>query len=76
MNWSWPLGSRVPNRLYAIGRREFGELVRFDPATGGFQHYLKGIPATQVDFSRDGRLIAYSRYSDHTLWVAKADGTN
>jgi Tol biopolymer transport system component len=37
--------------------------------------YLNGISAYELSFSQDGNLIAYTRYPEHTIWVAHADGS-
>src|SRR5262249_951524 len=34
-----------------------------------------GISAGELDFSRDGKWIAYVSYPDDTLWRSKVDGT-
>jgi Tol biopolymer transport system component len=63
-------------RVYALGTREDGELVRYDSTIGDFVPYLGGISAIWVDFSRDRKWVAYVRYPDATLWRARADGTD
>ena len=52
-----------------------GELVRYDSASGLFVPYLGGLSAREVEFSRDGRWIAYERQPDGTLWRSRPDGT-
>jgi dipeptidyl aminopeptidase/acylaminoacyl peptidase len=36
---------------------------------------LSGMSAGEVDFSRDGKWIAYVSYPDRTLWRSRADGS-
>ena len=51
------------------------DLLRFDMHSHEFRPFLPGIAATDVDFSRDGRLIAYVRRPDQTFWISQSDGT-
>lgn len=73
--WSEPARGPSGNRILAFGKKLRGELVRFG-SDGGFEPFLHGIPAMELDFSRDGRQLVYSRFPDHTLWVARPDGTD
>jgi Tol biopolymer transport system component len=52
------------------------ELLRFDARSNEFTPFLPGISATDVDFSRDGKSIAYVRRPDQTLWLGRADGSS
>ncbi len=52
-----------------------GELLRFDAGTGLFAPFLGGLSARDVEFSHDGRWIAYVRHPDGTLWRSHPDGT-
>jgi len=51
------------------------DLLRFDTHSHEFRPFLPGITARNVDFSIDGRMIAYIRPSDQTLWISHTDGT-
>jgi DNA-binding winged helix-turn-helix (wHTH) protein/Tol biopolymer transport system component len=65
--------------IYAVGENnDTGELDRFDTARHAFAPYLKGIPARWVDFSRDGKWMAYVNFSGQvpTLWRSRADGSD
>lgn len=62
-------------RIFFEGRLDRGELVRYDPGTGQWFPYLAGLAATQVDFSRDGKWIAYLSYPDASIWRSAADGS-
>jgi Tol biopolymer transport system component len=57
------------------GEAERLDLFRFDIHSGEIRPFLPGVPATYVDFSRDGRSFAYIRVPDPTLWVSRSDGT-
>jgi Tol biopolymer transport system component len=63
-------------RLFAVGRSDRGELVRFDAALRTFVPYLNGMSAVWIDFSRDEESVIYVRYPEDTLWRARADGSD
>jgi dipeptidyl aminopeptidase/acylaminoacyl peptidase len=52
------------------------ELDRFYQASGQFRPFLPGIPATAVDFSRDGKSIVFVHEPEHMLWVSGVDGSD
>ena len=67
-----PLG----NRLYLLSESPARSVtVRFDPFQQQAKHVLPGVSAIFIDYSNDGRWIAYIRPEDQTLWVSHADGT-
>jgi eukaryotic-like serine/threonine-protein kinase len=51
------------------------ELVRYDKASREFVPFMSGISAEQVDFSRDGKWVAYVSDSDSSLWRSRLDGS-
>jgi DNA-binding winged helix-turn-helix (wHTH) protein/Tol biopolymer transport system component len=75
------LSSRAPvfspdgSKLFVIGQQLRGELERFDRQTKQFVPYLGGISADFVDFSRDGKWVAYVAYPEGTLWRSRTDGS-
>jgi serine/threonine protein kinase len=75
IEFSFPLPSTDGKTLFAVGRRRFGELVRYDMKTNSFAPYLGGISAGSVSFSRDGIWVAYVKDPEGTLWRSKADGS-
>ena len=75
MNVGDPLPGRDGKRIFVRGWRPRGELVRYDAKTGQLTPYLPGFSAMGVDFSRDGKWMAYNDSSDGTLWRSSADGT-
>jgi Tol biopolymer transport system component len=72
---AWPISSPDSKRLFAGGVRRRSELVRYDAKSGQFLPYLVGISAEGLDFSSDGKWVAYVVFPEGTLWRAKADGT-
>ena len=75
LNLSSPLPSRDGRKLFVVGERLQGELVRYDAKSGEFLPFLSGISADQVDFSKDGQWVAYVTYPDGILWRSKVDGS-
>jgi Tol biopolymer transport system component/predicted Ser/Thr protein kinase len=72
---SSPLPSRDSKKLFVIGRRPRGELVRYDARSTQLVPYLSGISGEQLSFSSDGRRVAYVTFPEGTLWRSNADGT-
>jgi Tol biopolymer transport system component/DNA-binding winged helix-turn-helix (wHTH) protein len=70
-----PLPSADGTRIFAVGSQSGGELLRYDPAKKVFVPFLDGRSADQLDFSRDGRSLAFVQYPEATLWRARSDGT-
>jgi dipeptidyl aminopeptidase/acylaminoacyl peptidase len=75
LNFGNPLPSRDGKKLFVEGWQPRAELVRYDIKSGGFVPLLPDSSVAQVDFSRDGKLVAYVTYTDRTLWRSKADGS-
>ena len=62
-------------RLFITGVQPRGELVRYDPKGRQFTPYLSGISAHGLDFSRDGKWVAYCTYPEGSLWRSRVDGS-
>lgn len=75
MDFSCPLPSLDGKKVFAIGTATRFELARYDAVVKSFVPYLGGIPATWVDFARDGRSLAYTKLPDKTLWRSRLDGS-
>jgi Tol biopolymer transport system component len=71
-----PAPSRDGRRVFAVGQRLRGELVRYDARSGQFVPYLSGISAEGLDFSRDGQWVAYVAFPEGTLWRSRVDGSD
>jgi eukaryotic-like serine/threonine-protein kinase len=76
LNFGSPLPSRDGKKLFAQGWQPRAEMVRYDAKSGAFLPFLADNDAAQVDFSRDGRLAVYVRFTDGTLWRSKFDGSD
>jgi hypothetical protein len=62
-------------KLFADGWLPRGELVTYDHRSHQFVPFLSGISAGELDFSPDGKWIAYVAYPEGTLWRSRADGS-
>jgi Tol biopolymer transport system component len=58
-----------------MGESIQGKLVSLPHPGSVWRPYLGGIPAYELDFSKDGEWVAYVRSPDHTLWKSKVDGS-
>ncbi len=63
------------HRLFFLGGLNRAELVRYDPKLGQWIPYLGGLPALQLDYSRDGKWVTYTSYTDRTVWRSAVDGS-
>jgi Tol biopolymer transport system component/DNA-binding winged helix-turn-helix (wHTH) protein len=75
MNSLAPAASRDGKKLYVMGQKLRGELVRYDARVRQFLPYLGGIAADFIAFSRDGEWMAYVDFPNGTLWRSRVDGT-
>lgn len=69
-----PTVSKDGRKLFAVAVERHGELSIFDKQSGQFVPYFNGIPACYVDFSKDGKWIAYVSYPEGNLWRSRIDG--
>ena len=70
-----PLPSSDGKRLFVFGEDPRVELVRYDQRARRFDPYLSGQSVGPIDFSRDGKWMAYISYPDMTLWRSHVDGS-
>ena len=61
--------------LFAFGMKDSSELVRYDPEKNKVEPFLSGIPATLVNFSRDGQWVVYVTEPYESLWRCRKDGS-
>jgi len=64
-----------PSKLIVTTAEPRAELSRYDERSKQFVSVFEGISAGDVEYSRDGKLVAYVRYPEGTLWRAKSDGS-
>ncbi len=74
-----PLPSPDGNQIFVRTIQPRGQLTRYDVKSGEFRPLFPGAPpgiqGTGVDFSRDGKWIAYMSYPDGSLWRSRPDGS-
>jgi serine/threonine protein kinase len=75
LSYSLPCPSRDGQRIFAIGSKRRGELVRYDFKTQQLVPYASGVSAIDSRVSPDGRWVVYISYPDHTLWRSRPDGS-
>ena len=75
LSYSAPVVSPDRSRVFAIGEQPRAELQHYDPKLKQFVPYLRGASIGEIDFSRDGKWIAYKAYPDGTLWRSRLDGS-
>jgi Tol biopolymer transport system component len=72
-------GNAFPARrgktLWAIGVQPTVEIVKYEAKKKQFVPLIEGLSATDVDFSNDGKWIAYVAIPEGTLWRARSDGS-
>jgi len=76
MSIETPIVSKDGRQLFAVTLERHGELSVYEKKSGHFVRYLNGMSACYVDFSRDGKWIAYVSYPEGTLWRSRIDGTD
>lgn len=75
ISYRGPVPTRDGRRILAVGDQLRSELVRFNAETRRFEPFLGGLSAESVDFSRDGKWVAFVGYPDGALWRCRIDGT-
>ena len=69
------ISSKDGKKLFVLGMKQRGELVKYDVRSRELVPFLGGISAGDVDFSRDGKWVTYVSYPDDTLWRSRPDGS-
>ncbi|MGA2301830.1 MAG: winged helix-turn-helix domain-containing protein [Candidatus Acidiferrum sp.] len=75
MSFWEPTISPDGKHIFAVGGQFRGELARYDLKSHRLEPYLSGISADQLDFSRDGKWVAYVTYPENILWRSRVDGS-
>jgi DNA-binding winged helix-turn-helix (wHTH) protein/Tol biopolymer transport system component len=73
--YRYPLPSRDGKKLFVIDGQYKKELARYDMKSRTFVPYLPSVLAGDLDFSPDGKRLAYVRLPERTLWRSRADGS-
>jgi Tol biopolymer transport system component len=71
----WPVPSTDGKRLFVYGSQRRNEFLRYDLKSGQLVPAFGGISGTSLEFSRDGKWVAYTAVPDGSLWRAAVDGS-
>jgi Tol biopolymer transport system component/predicted Ser/Thr protein kinase len=71
----WPLPSRDGKRLFIAGYLARNEFLRYDLQSHQFVPELAGVSGDQLEFSSDGKWVAYVSIPEGSLVRAAADGS-
>jgi DNA-binding winged helix-turn-helix (wHTH) protein/Tol biopolymer transport system component len=71
-----PAPSLDGKKIFALGKLQHGELVRYDRQARALLPFMNGMSVTSVDFSRDGQWVAYAKFPENTLWRSRIDGSD
>jgi serine/threonine protein kinase len=69
-----PVPSADGKRLFVGARQSRIQVVRYASKSKQFVPFISGISAEGLDFSRDGKWVAYAAYPEGTLWRGSLDG--
>ena len=67
--------ARDNKTIWAIGVQPSAEAVQYDAVKKNFTSILSGVSATDLDFSSDGKWVAYVSVPEGTMWRCRADGS-
>ncbi|MGC1781635.1 MAG: winged helix-turn-helix domain-containing protein [Acidobacteriaceae bacterium] len=76
MRWATPIPSKDGREVFARGVVLRGELVRYDARSKEFRPMFRGISAEGVEYSPDGKSVAYVTFPEGILWRANWDGSD
>ena len=63
------------NKIYFAGVMPRGELTHYDPKIRSLSPFLGGISASGLNFSKDGKHLAFMSYPDYVLRYCNSDGS-
>jgi eukaryotic-like serine/threonine-protein kinase len=63
------------NKIYFAGVMPRGELTHYDPTIRSLSPFLGGISASGLNFSKDGKHLAFMSYPDYVLRYGNSDGS-
>ncbi|MGB7137643.1 MAG: winged helix-turn-helix domain-containing protein [Acidobacteriaceae bacterium] len=76
VDYQAPIPSREGNRAFFIGVDNQSALLRYDASARIFVPYFSNLSnARQVEFTRDGKWVAWIRQDDRSLWRSRPDGS-
>lgn len=75
LHYGFAIPSSDGRRIFVLGEDPRVELLRYDLKAQRFDAYQGGVSAGPVDFSADGKWMAYISYPEMTLWRSRVDGS-
>lgn len=77
LSYQSPIAVGSGHRVFFIGLDRKSELLQFDRASASFAAYPGSVPnALRVEFSRDGKWVAWISQDDGSLWRSRVDGSS
>lgn len=76
IRWGGPMPSTDGKQIFDRGVTLNGQLERANPQTQQLEMLFGGISAEFVDFSPDGKSVAWVTFPEGILWRANRDGSN
>ena len=76
MSFGNPSPSLDNKQIWAIGVQPTVQVVKYDAKSKKFVPVLPGLSATDLDYSADGKWIAYVTIPQGNLWRSRADGSD
>jgi Tol biopolymer transport system component len=74
MSTDWVVPSADGKTLFVDEHQRRSEIVRYDSKSSELVPFLSGTSAEGLDFSRDGKWVAYVSNADRTLWRSTVTG--
>ncbi|HUE01462.1 MAG TPA: protein kinase [Bryobacteraceae bacterium] len=71
----FPVPSADGKRLFIDGHQRRNEFLHYDIRTGQFSPEFGEISGSDLEFSKDGKWVAYVAVPDGSLWRSAADGS-
>lgn len=76
LSYQSPIAVGSGHRIFFVGLDTKSELLQLERATASFVAYPGGIQnALRVEFSRDGKWVAWISQNDGSLWHSRSDGS-
>ncbi len=74
MSFGNPSVSHDGKNIWAIGVQPSVNVVKYEPRRKKYVEVIPGLSATDLEYSEDGKWVAYVSIPDGTLWRARANG--
>ena len=76
LSYQAPITARIGHQIFFVGLDTKSELLQFEHKSSSFVPYSSSLrDARRVEFSRDGKQLAWIRHRDGSLWRSRSDGS-